>query len=294
MVTKYKRAAAAALGVLLFLAGGFLLFLPFPRAEERRDGYLVRWEDGTETAERYADLADLVEGVEGGFILIRSDKLGRTAADAALAEAVSLFSEGSLLELLNYRGELTRLDRLALYREFGDTVYYSGDTFAWDGERFARTDREIFARAVLLDGSFPAGALARMQAEELVLRSGAQFSAKALVGSKVVSVEAQPPYRREGDILFLDSVSGTRLVAVLPAARTVKAEFDYLDRDALAACADAEEIDFCSVAAERIGQEAFAACNSLRLLHTTVENPVLAGEFKKSKAPCGCFIYERS
>lgn len=238
--TSCKKRVFSALIFLVLFALCACCLVPFPRAAAaREERFEAVWENGTVTQESYASAYSALAGERNGNLLLEREGLrGEIVASEHYRAVRTVFKEGSLLDLLTLQTEgLSSLERAALYREFCDTGFYSADLFAYDGDRVFRTPRASFSKLVLLDGSVSSGFLCELKAQKLVLRSGAQFSASSLAGTKIAEIEAAAPYAVNGGGVYLSTVGGTRLLAALPNIEEFKAEgYDFCDEGALAPC----------------------------------------------------------
>ncbi len=235
-----KSVIRALIFALLYLICALLCFLSFPRRTlARSEEYTAVWSDGSVTRESYASAYSALSGAGNGSVLLeREGVCGEIAAGEAFAAFRTVLEEGSLPELLAADPEgLAPIERAALYRTFGNTVFYSADYFAFDGTRVLRTARRTFGELVLLDGDLPAAALRNTGAKKLVLRADARLAAASLAGSAVEECVASPPYRSSGGAVYLDTAGGTRLVAALPLITSLCADgYRFCDQGALAPC----------------------------------------------------------
>lgn len=240
----WKKTFKCAMYALLCLPL-ILLVPPFSKAseaEERR--YAVAWEDGAFTAETYASAAPFVVGCDGrGVLLFREGKTG-AVLNEELARAAALLGEGDLLSLLGAQISLSDgLSRLALHRRFGNTGYYAGSFFAFDGVSVLPTERTRFFEVVLLEGGVSSAVLRATGAQKLTLRAEAELSAASLAGSAVTQISAQTPYVFSDGALFLETPFGVRLVAALPGLRSLSVEeADFCDKGALSPCEELESL----------------------------------------------------
>lgn len=254
----------SAVGALIF-AVGFLLVLfclpPYPSTVHAgRERYEAVWEDGTVTRESYASAYSALLGAEdGALVLVRDGLRGEIRTSGQFAQNRALFSEGSLLDLLTQSfGGLSPLERAALYKEFGETGYYSGDFYAFDGSRVFRTGRSSFRELVLLDGNISSKAVRGTGAEKLVVRAGAQFTASALIGTNIGEIEAEAPYAVRDGAVYLLAPGGRRLVAALPRIKELAVkDCDFCDEGALAPCKElvSLELPFAGNAPSFAGKE---------------------------------------
>ena len=246
-MVKGRKIACAAVGAVLSAACATTLFLPLPKTAGRQgEVYRCVWDDGTVTSEGYAEAFSMLEGVgEDGVIeLKRGTHVGRIEATEDFSAYCYALSEGSLTDLLLLGGgELSRIQRAALFREYGGAVYYSVDEFHYTGEGFVRENCGHAEEVVLLSGTLPAGYLAEKGATKLRLASGATLTADKLIGSKIAEISAPAPYKIEQDGLYLTVAGQRRLVAALPKVRSLTvAAADYMDQGALLACTSLAEL----------------------------------------------------
>ena len=285
------KVAAAMLAAACVLS----LFLPPPRVLGGAAPAVCRWEDGAVTEETCGSVLSCLTGAdETGLLLERGGKAGRIGTGEEFRAYRNLLEEGDLADLLSRPlGDVSPFERAALYRLYGTRGYYAGELFCFDGERVFRTDRTSFDEIMLLFGDLAPDLLADTGATSLVISGGAELSPRGLSGSRLVTVEARAPYFYEDGAIYRRVAGTVRLVAGLPFLTSLTAKFDYLDEDALLPCTALEEADLCGIPQDRFPHDAFAHCASLCVLHTTAENPVLAGTFQRTVAPCGCYIYRR-
>ena len=242
-----RRAAAAGLCVLLAAAGAATLFLPPPAALDKKgERYLCTWDDGSATEEDYLSAYSALDGIaeDGEIELKRGTHVGKIRASEAFSACNAVLSEGSLLELLRLgTGDISRIERAALFREYGGAVYYSVDEFRYTGEKVVRAGADRADRVVLLSGALPAGYLAEMGAREVRIAAEGEFSADRLLGSRVEKFSAAAPYLAENDALYLEITGQKRLIAGLPAATALTlSACDYADEGALLPCTALETL----------------------------------------------------
>ena len=255
-----RRILIGALSLVLFGACIFTLFLPFPRrVETSQESYACVWEDGSQTIEDYfGAYSALCGATEEALVLEREGKTGLIPLSEEYRRAATVFEYGELAELLSFRlGNCSRLEKVALFLRYGERCYYSGERFCWDGEKISRTERTKFTEVVLLDGNLPSGFLRDTGAKTLILSANAAFTVRSLVGSKVEKVIASLPYFTENGAVYLETVGGRRLVAVLPNVEYLEINCDYIDKGALSACTRLKAIklpeDFEGTLAELFG-----------------------------------------
>lgn len=214
-----------------------LLLPPFPKSAEK-EYYSCRWQSGAVTTESYyAAFMALADVTESTIVLERGGQMGEIRASEPFSHAVEVFESGELAPLLAFRlGEVTRLERAALWNKYGRRGYYSGEFFAWDGECIFRTERGKFDEVFLLTGNLPKGRLFETGAKKLILGGDSSLTASALVGSRIESVEARAPYYCRDGAVYLQTAGGVRLISGLPNAETLEIACDYLDEGALSPC----------------------------------------------------------
>ncbi len=255
-----KRLFSALIFLVLFVLCACCL-VPFPRAAAaREETFEAVWENGAVTQESYASAYSALSGGGSGSLLLEREGIrGEISASERYRAVRAVFQEGSLLDLLTLQTEgLSSLERAAIYRDFSDTGFYSADLFAYDGDRVFRTLRASFSTLVLLDGSVSSGFLCEIGAQKLVLRSGAEFSASSLAGTKIAEIEAAAPYVVKEGGVYLSTAGGTRLVAALPNMEEFKAEgYDFCDDGALSPCKDlvSLELPFAGSARSILGSD---------------------------------------
>lgn len=241
MGLKLRKTANFLLAFLLTAVCFLLLLFPLPAsagAEEER--YLCEWEDGTSSTEGYASAFACLTGIgdDGWIELKRGTHVGRIRPSFAAMRVADVFRAGELAELiaLDLSG-LSRIERAALFCEYGDCVWYAGDAFRYTGRSVSPSEKMGAKRVSLLMGELPEGFLKLYAAASLHLGPDAEFRAADLIGSRVCTVTAAQPYRAEGGQIFLDTPGGRRLVAALPdSEELVLFESDFADMGALSAC----------------------------------------------------------
>lgn len=234
------------LACALLVAAGCIvaLFLPFPSLYGRAGRVLCVWEDGTTVWESYAAASAAVCGTEPQRILLRRDDIGGyTEAGETYGRVIARFEGAQLADLLGETWELAPIERAALWKSYGDTLWYDGGTFAWDGTEVRLTQREHAARVILLSGAFEGDMLSHSGATVLSLRAQSQPCAADFVGSAVQTILCEAPYYMQGGALCKGTAGGDRLIAALPAARELSvSDVRYADRGALLACTQLERL----------------------------------------------------
>lgn len=221
----------------VFLLAGALCFPPRPRTAAATERFPIVWEDGTVQEASYAEAyAALCGCTEREILFLQNGKRGSVSAGENFGREYRLLSEGDLAGLLREDGALNALEKLALYRKFGGTGYYSEEFFAY-GDGFGRTERKGFSEVMLLTGNIPADVLRETGAKKLTVCKDARLKAEALTGTQIAEFGTFAPYYAEGGVLYLETAGGTRLVAALPAAETLEAGNAYFaDSGALCCC----------------------------------------------------------
>lgn len=224
--------------VTLYLAGCCLLLVfPLPAAAARsRNVVAVTWA-GAVLEEDEEELVPLVTGVKDGAVLLeREGKHGEIQLSEEGKAAEQTLRGGTLLELLLLdTGNLSRLERVALYREFGNLVYLDNGYFRYTGNGVERT-AAFYADTGILLGELKAGAL-EAELETLYLTANASFTPENLAGTKVKRMIATKPYANAEGAVLLETRTGLRLYAGLPNAEAIDASnATYCDEGSLAAC----------------------------------------------------------
>lgn len=233
-----------ALCLLCALLWALPLFFPLPRTLSAGAGesYLCRWESGEETQETYASALRDLDGMEEGVLVLGRDGMrGEISPGTECENAVSVLENGNMGELFALRTEgLARLERAALYRAYGERLWYAGEWFGWTGEAFARRSAGEAEEVVLLSGKISAARLLEAGTKTLFLRAEAEIDETTLCGTRVETVSAEEPYRAEGGCVCLSTAGGVRLVAGLPLATQiiVPADTAFADEGALLACTE--------------------------------------------------------
>lgn len=254
---RLKRFLCTALAAAMALSCAFLLFVPLPRrvGSAREEIYVCVWEDGSVSEESFYSAYPLLTGIGGdGSLIIGEERTAKIATGEQFAFARSVLESGGLAELLSLKVALPRLERVALWHAYGSRIWYSGECFAFTGERVTRADLFPAAEFVLLSDKVSAGTLAKTGAATLYLRSEAEFTAETLLGTAVEEVFAEPPYSSADGAVYLSSAGGVRLLAGVPSARTLKVSGnDYADEGALLPCTRLEEISLPFVGNAPVG-----------------------------------------
>lgn len=245
---KRRRVAYALLWILAALAAFALIAVSFAGTtviQQKREIYRCVWSDGSATQEDFASAYAVYDGATEEEILLRKDSLtGKISAGESYRLAVETLEKGELADLLNMTEKgLSRIERAALFHKYATRLYYADDWFGYTGQGVRRVPLGAATEVVFMTGELPDRALAQTGATTLYVQSGAQLSAKALSDSCVEEVFVQSPYSAEGGAVYRDGVAGRRLVAGLPAVRSLRVEADYIDEGALSPCRNLEELD---------------------------------------------------
>lgn len=224
-----------------------LFFIPRPAYDlPASEKYSCLWEDGTVTEENYFSAFRAYSGIaeDGSIALYDGENQGHIATSEDFLLTKGVLDGDDLLALLRLStGSMNRLERAVLVAEYADDVYYSDGAFRFTGYKVAPAEDKAAKRVVLLHGTLPKYYLRTVGATELALKSGAELTAEALVGSSVSSVTAELPYIAEGSAIYREFPPGRRLVAVLAGQKSVSlASCAYIDDGALLACTKLEEI----------------------------------------------------
>ena len=103
---------------------------------------------------------------------------------------------------------LSRLESAALFREYGDMLYYdAGDFFAFDGERVKPTAIGVAEKVFFTGGELTGALLVRTEAQTLVIGDDADFSYKTLYGT-AATAEGRNRYRIAGGAIVDTSLGG--------------------------------------------------------------------------------------
>lgn len=229
----FKKAGA----VIFAAACLFCLFLPLPKKVTLDDRYECVWSDGSVSTESYASAYQSLAGIDGAYVLLeRNGMTGRIESGAG--SAYSTLEKGSLGELLQCSVAGTRIGSAALYRAFSDRVWYNGEYYVFTGSRVKRVSRATGRTLVCLEGNLSARVLKETNASTLYLRRGAAIKADIFTESNVKTVFAEQPYAVSGGAVYLNTVSGKRLLAAIAGleALTLDESLRFADEGALIAC----------------------------------------------------------
>lgn len=240
------RCAALSAAALYVLFGVASLFAPLPVLfpSAGREAYSCVWERRGETSETYFSAYSALERAEADAIVLqRAGERGRVLPTEEYRRAYAVLDGGNLGELYKLSPNPSRLEKAALWRAFGDRVWYDGGYFIWNGERIAVSGAEKRERFVLLNGSVSARTVIAAEAKLLDVRADAELLAPALLGTEIEEFVAEEPYASDGRALYLHTAGGTRLIAGAPAARSLTVcGNEFADEGALAQCERLEEL----------------------------------------------------
>lgn len=219
--------AAAALCYLVSLLCSYGLFSPAAEL------YICRFEEEEQLT--FAQAYPLLSGVtqEGDILLRREGERGIVRTGEAFKRTNETLAFCDLGELLQIESELSRLESAALFRLYGDAMFFDGGPFVFDGKRVKPSALIRAKTAVLLGGELPEDALIQTEARVLDIRARAELSASDLVGSRIKEVIAHPPYSYAEGAIYRETEGGKRLIAGMPLAKHVTVDCDFCDRGAL-------------------------------------------------------------
>lgn len=247
MGLRAKRITKRCFGVLIAIVFVALIMLPIALLLIRGERYLCTFEDGTTSRLSYAEAYELLSGFDegGDILLVRDGVYGTVSTGEEAKVAFSILSTADLGELYAMHTDgVSRLERAALFHAFGDVLFLDGgESFSFDGSRVLRlNDTKEAHKAVLLGGRVTATQLKAIRARELELRTRAEFTAAALVGTVVEEVTAYEPYAASGNVVYRNTPSGRRLIAGLPNATFLEADCNFADRGALLPCVNIQSL----------------------------------------------------
>lgn len=234
-----RKILSAAAWLLLLAASAALLFAPGPLAIAQSAGQVeITWEEGALEAVSCSEAFNLLSGCTQEELLFeREGRRGHIAGSEGYRAAYEMLIHGTLAERLRFGFlGLSPMERMALYRKFGDVCYFSGTSFAFEGDRFVKTRRSSFSYFALMDGTATSEQVRATGAKTLLLSGNAEVGG-ALVDTDINTLLAQPPYLAEGGCLYLDTPGGRRLVSALPHSSSLVVEqMDFCDEGALLGC----------------------------------------------------------
>ncbi len=191
------------------------------------------------TSESYASVFSAFEKTTATEIVVeRNGKHGFVALSESAQKIVNALDEAPLADLLRLSCEgITNIERAAIYRTYGNRVYYDEEPFVWTGSRFERFEQDYAEEVVLLSGNFVEGFLKESGATRLILRKESKLDGKALDESSVNEIVAEPPYFTKDGALYLSTPSGNRLIAALPCVEELTlSDCAFYDDGALYPC----------------------------------------------------------
>ncbi len=248
-----RRAAAVLLAAVtaavLVLCSMFPLLRAAPDvlAGTASDLIVCAWSDGTRTRETYSEAYAALTGISSDGTSLefsRGALRGKAATGDAFREAYRVLTQGTLAELLALRisGE-SRLELAALFREYSETAWYSGEYFRWQGWSVSVAKDRSARELVMLSGEV-GSALRETGASVLVLREGSRADAAAFCQSRVTEVVAEGDYLFADGALYEHTAAGLALVAALPdvVSLTVREDAMFLREGALSPCRALEEL----------------------------------------------------
>lgn len=228
-----KLFSIAAVGLVCLLTA-VLILMPNMIGRKERKEILCTDREGVVRRLTYAEAYERLGTVDRDGIYLTDG--GFIAGSETLQTVVDTLEGGDSVLILAIDSEkLTDLERVAVYREWKDTLFYDGVPFVWDGHRAVRTEDVRARKAVLSYGDFPKGFLAETGATELYVCGSSSPTADGLVGSYITTLRAEAPYVAENGCLYLEH-RGRRLIAALPNTQLEIGETDFYDEGALNAC----------------------------------------------------------
>lgn len=223
---KTRRYVAILLAALFVLGYAAVLFLPYPKAVGlQEEKYSVAWSDGSVTEDSFSDAYACLSGITdtGDILLEKEEKFGTYVSKNGMKAAVATLKNAELAPMLAMEVSVDRLERAALFRAFGDTLWFdAGDWFCFDGERVALTSptaQTTASTVVYTGGTLLGSLLAATQAEKLIVGDLADFSYRTLLGT-AVHVEGKTRYIVENGVI-LDTALSRTLVACEPLSTEV-------------------------------------------------------------------------
>ena len=247
MVKRFlKRIASVWVSGFLIFLGSLSPFLPFPRsASAASETYAVRWDNNDVTEESYAELYSHYFGItENTICVYRRGMYGMIPTTERFEFVYDTLRTGGLAQLLSLSGEgISRLERLALWREFQGCVFYSAGFFVWNGQKLVEEEGATGDRVVLLSGSISSSRLQKTGAKSLELRAEAEIDSKTLIGTEIESITACAPYSVSEGAVYLDTGTAVRLIAAVPAVRELSVSGNgYADKGALLAAQNLQSL----------------------------------------------------
>lgn len=240
-----KRIFALAMGGVFAILLLFACLFPVrERIMAQREGVYCVYEDGSGEFLSGTDAIGLMKEAGRSVTIEKNGRTGRIELGEEAQNLIDTMEHGSLLNLLTLDTVgLSVFEKRAVDFYCADKLWYDGGAFAWTGKRFARVENKLAEEVVLIRGALPKGVLQDCGATLLTLRREADFTAEALVGSDISSVNAEKPYLFRDDGVYREEESGTRFVAGLPHATCLKIDgCSFLDENCLVACREPEEL----------------------------------------------------
>ncbi len=237
MKRRTRNFIKGAAAVLFTAACAISLYAPYPSRFSGGESYECVWADGSVTKESYTSAYSSLAGMDGESIFLsRGGQTGKI--DSYAKTAYEILENGDLAGLLECTAEGTRIDCAALYRTFSDRVWYDGSYFIWTGNRIERVAKAKRKEIVFMAGKVTSRTLRETGASTVYLRAGAELETLAFVGSGVNEVYAEEPYSQREGAVYLDTVSGKRLLAAVGDGKELVLDEDmaFADEGALLAC----------------------------------------------------------
>ena len=231
-------------GTALFAAAClFCLLLPLPKNVTQGEAYECVWSDGSVTTESYSSAYQSLAGIDKTHVLLARDGLTGKIESKAEAAYDTLLG-GTLGELLQCAAAGTRIGAAALYRAFSERVWYNGEYYVFTGSRVKRVSRATAGELVCLEGAVTSRVLKATNAETLYLRAGATIKTDAFTEGNVTAVYAEAPYAVNGGAVYLDTMSGRRLLTAIASIDelTIETELQFTDEGALLACQNLQSL----------------------------------------------------
>ncbi len=234
-----KRAVAILLSLCALLLVALSLCLPFPKKlEGENERYDCLWENGNFTQESYASAFYALEKAEERCArLSRDGARGEISLSQEYVLAYQTLESSSLAQKLALHVTLNRLETACLLRAFGDTLWYDGGRFIWNGKKVVEKPKATAEKFILLGGTLSASALKDSKAKRLYLQTQDELSYRAFVNCEVEEVFGVLPYSVQDGAIFYQTPFGKRLVAALPNCISLTVDgYDFADKGALLPC----------------------------------------------------------
>lgn len=241
MVKPARKTFTLVAAVLFSLVWIALLLLPaVKRVEGSGEEYLCIWEDGTRTNESFASAYGCFTESDGAHIFLsRGGIAGELAVTSDFGTYYDVLRTGTSRDVIALDPSvLSGLERVALWRSFGERVWWNGEELTVWTETGAVVKKSARCKELIAEsGSLTAGVLKNSHATILELRGGASFSAQSLAGTEVKALRGVSPYFTQDGALYLNTAGGLRLTACEPDTVTLAAtDCDFADEGALAVC----------------------------------------------------------